>query len=162
MQSALPQREREQIPARLHVSSLEFSFRTRSGLRERLLAPSEYSGSGTRLIGEISNEQAGYLHFHRFFAYLCSGIFDFNFISTGNHRAVAKMSDVVLPGMARSYSTLVRRISRSFSAAAKLARLGLEFYRGGNRKLLGENADFAGCQGRGKCTLRLAGEGGFL
>ncbi|PYX60087.1 MAG: hypothetical protein DMG76_03580 [Acidobacteria bacterium] len=81
---------------------MEFSFRTRSGLRERLLAPWEYSGSGTRLVGEISNERAGYLYcyFHGFFAYLWSGIFDFSFISTRNHRAVAKRSDEVLPGSA--------------------------------------------------------------
>jgi hypothetical protein len=119
------------------------------------------------MVGEISNERAGYLHFHGFFAfaYLWSGIFDFNFSSTRNHRAVVKRSDAFLPGRARSYSTPVRRISRSLSSDAKLAKLELEFYRGGNRKLLGENANFAGCQGRGKCsigTLELAGEGGFL
>src|SRR5882724_3392078 len=99
---------------------------TWSGPRERLLAPSEYSGSGTRLVGEISNERAGYLHFHGFFAfaYLCSGILDFNFISMRNHSAVAKGNDVVLASMARSYSTPVRRISRSISCDPKLARLG--------------------------------------
>jgi hypothetical protein len=115
----------------------------------------------------MSDERTGHLHFHGFFAftYFWSEILDFNFISMRNHRAVAKRSDAVLPGMARSYSTPVRRISRSFSCDAKLARLGLEFYRGGTRKLLGEDADFAGCQGRGKCsigTLEFAGEGGFL
>jgi len=112
--------------------------RTRSGLRERLLGPSKNSGSGTRLVGEISNERAGYLHFHGLFAfaYLWSGIFDSNFISTGNHRAVAKRSDAVLPGMARSYSTPVRRISRSFSSDVKLARPGCEFCRmSGTRKV---------------------------
>jgi hypothetical protein len=108
-----------------------------------LLARSEYSGSGTRLVGEISNERAGYLHFHGFFAYLWSGIVDFNFISARNHRAVAKRSDVALPDMARSYSTPVKRVSGSFFSDAKLARLGLEFYRGGTRKLLGEYAESA-------------------
>jgi hypothetical protein len=72
--------------------------------------------------GEISNERAGYLHFHGFYAfgYFWSGIFDFNFISTRNRRAVAKRSDAVLPGIARSYSTPVRRISRSLSSDANL------------------------------------------
>ena len=98
-----------------------------------LLAPSENWGLGTCLVWKSSNEREGHLHFHGFFAfaYLWSGIFDFNSISTRNHRAVAKRSDAVLPGMARSYSTPVRRISRSFSSDAKLARLGLEFYQGG-------------------------------
>jgi len=61
--------------------------------------------------------------------------FRFQFIATRNHRAVAKRSDAVLPGMARSYSTPVRRVSGSFTSDAKLARLELEFYRGGTRKL---------------------------
>jgi hypothetical protein len=84
---------------------------------------------------------------------ILSGIYDFNFTSAQNHRAAAKRSDAVLPGMARSHSTPVRRISRSFSSDAKLARLGLEFYQGVTRKLLGEDADFAGCQGRGKRSI---------
>src|SRR5260370_1328754 len=68
----------------------------------------------------------------------------FNFIFAQDHRVVAKRSDAVLPGMARSYSPPVRRISRSFSSGTNLARLGLEFYRGGNRRMLVEHADCSG------------------
>jgi len=112
---------------------IEFSFRTRSGLRERLLAPSEYSGSGTRLLGEISNERAGYLHFHGFFfAYLCSGILDFNFISTRNDRAVAKRSYAVLPGMALARILLPLDASLVLSPVTRNCQARLEFYGGGN------------------------------
>jgi hypothetical protein len=49
----------------------------------------------------------------------------------------------------------VRRIPRSFSCDERLARLELESYGGGTRKLLGEDADFAGCQGCPQSLARL-------
>jgi hypothetical protein len=113
-QSAPPQREQKQMPARPSCLLIGILLSHSGWPAGRLLAPSENPGSGTRLVGEISNERAGYLHFHGFFAfaYFWCGLFAFNFISTRNHRAVAKRSDAVPPGMARSCCTPVRRISK--------------------------------------------------
>ena len=72
-QSAPPQREQKQMPARPSCLLIGILLSHSGWPAGRLLAPSENPGSGTRLVGEISNERAGYLHFHGSSLSLTSG-----------------------------------------------------------------------------------------
>src|SRR5271155_3710569 len=77
------------MPAWSLVSSWEFSFRIRAGLRGCLVAPSENSASGTCLVGKSrTNGRATSTSLLLRFRLRLGWVLDSGFISTQDHRAV--------------------------------------------------------------------------